>query len=191
MQGSALRSDAGVLDILFAVALGEGFITGMYEYKDLLISGEVFTFADPGQGLYRILLTFLIIILSWIHFRSDTLTNDEYPRGEFVVDILVVLSYMTLFLFVEAPTIYFATVSVIWLLYALARYLSGRTSLACTVFGLAFVMLFLIISISSAKWHGNAAEWSRLVLLTIGIVIYRPLDRRLVAQYSNSGRGDP
>ena len=68
MDSSKKRPNAEVLDILFAVALGEGFITGMYEYKDLLVAGEVFTFGETGQGLFRILISFVIIILSWLHF---------------------------------------------------------------------------------------------------------------------------
>jgi hypothetical protein len=147
--------------------------------KGYLVSGEVFTFAEPGQGMYRILLSFLIIILSWLHFRSSVLTTNVYPRREFAVDVIITMSYMTLFLFVDAATTYYATVAVIWLLYALARAMAGLTSFKHTIFGLVFVGLFTAITISSVIWVGYAAEWSRLVLLTIGIVAYRSLGRKL------------
>jgi hypothetical protein len=44
-----------VNDILFAVALGEGFITGMYECKKQIVNGEVFSIAVPAIeiAIYR------------------------------------------------------------------------------------------------------------------------------------------
>ena len=183
-MNEAKRSNAEVLDILFAVALGEGFITGLYEYKSDLLSGAVFTFAEPGQGMFRILLTFLIIILSWLHFRSSTLSNPVYPRGEFVVDVLVAMSYMTLFLFVDEPVAFYALVGLVWMLYTIARVYSGLTQLRYLAFSLLFVVLFATIAVSAAVWDGAAAEWSRLVLLTIAVVAYRPLDRVMTRNVS-------
>ena len=185
-QTAGNRSNAEVLDILFAVALGEGFITGIYEYKAPLLSGEVFASTELSQGFCRVLLSFLIIILSWLHFRSTTLSSRDYPSGEFVVDVLVAMSYMALFLFVDAPVVFYATVTGIWFLYALARVLSGQRSLAYLTFGLGFVAFFLAATISAGFGSSDNVEWIRLALVTLAIIAYRPLDRRVSARTSTA-----
>lgn len=179
MSTSAKHRNAEVLDILFAVALSEGFISGIYEYKDLLVSGEIFTWGAPGQGLYRILLGFLIIILSWLHFRSETMIEQNYPRGEFVVDVLVAVTYMTLFLFTDAPATFYTVIAIVWFLYTVARYFAGYRRVWYLACGFAFAAAFLAAAYSTRLWEGNAAEWSRLLLVTAVVIVYRPIDARL------------
>lgn len=64
MNSAPQRSNAEVLDVLYAVALGEGFISGIYGLKDQIISGEILMFGAAGQELCRVLLGFVVIILS-------------------------------------------------------------------------------------------------------------------------------
>jgi hypothetical protein len=170
------RSNAVVLDVLFAVALGEGFIGGLYEFKDALISGEVLSLGATGQSFYRVLLGFVLILLSWLHYRSKTLVAREYPASEFLVDVSVVVIYMTLFLFVQAPVAFYSLLAVIWILYVTARYRLWRNALAYLGFGMAFVGLFAAVAVTSSNQPEVAQEWARLLVVTIAIVIYRPLD---------------
>jgi hypothetical protein len=170
------RSNAVVLDVLFAVALGEGFIGGIYEFKDALISGEVLGLGPTGQGFYRVLLGFLIILLSWLHYRRSTMVAREYPAGEFIIDVLVVVIYMALFLFVQAPAAFYSLLAVIWILYVSARYRLWRKAPAYLGFGIAFIGIFAAVAVTSSNQPDVAQEWARLLVVTIAIVIYRPLD---------------
>ena len=179
MEQTPGRSNAEVLDILFAVAIGEGTIWGVQEYRDLLVSGELFSVPDAAQGFVRVLLGFLLIILSWLHFRRSTLSRHDYPAHEFVFDILVAVSYMVLFLFVAAPTAFYVVITLIWLLYLGARYLGWRRRLSYLAFGLAFIVYFALIAISGSYFSGDGFEWTRLVLVATGIIVYRPLDQML------------
>ena len=145
----------------------------------MLVSGEIFSVPDAAQGFSRVLLGFLLIILSWLHFRRSTLTKHEYPAHEFVFDILVAVSYMVLFLFVAAPTAFYVVITLIWALYLGARYQAWRSNANYLLFGLGFVAYFALIAASGKFFSGDAFEWVRLVFVTAGIVAYRPLDHRV------------
>ena len=168
------------MDVLYAVALGEGFFSGIYSLKDQMSSGEVLTLGLAGQGLYRALLGFLIIILSWLHYRTSTLTDNDYTTGEFVTDIVIMITYMTLFLFVDAPVAYYSTISVIWLLYLTARFDFCKKNFALLFVELSFVIFFALVVVSATAYDGTGIEWARLIVVTIAIVLYRPLNRKFV-----------
>ena len=61
-----------MLDVLFAVALGEGFFSGMYELKDKIVTGAVWTAGVDGQNFFRFIHAFLIVLFSWLHYRRAT-----------------------------------------------------------------------------------------------------------------------
>ncbi len=100
MNKASQRSNAEVLDVLYAVALGEGFISGIYGLKAQIISGEILMFAEAGQELCRVLL--------------------------------------------------------------------------------AFVVLFALLAVSASAYGGSRAEWVRLLLVTVAISAFRPLDRKFL-----------
>ena len=175
-----------MLDILFAIAIGEGTIWGVQEYRDVIVSGEILTSPDAAQGLVRVLLGFLLIILSWLHFRRSTLGRDKYPSGEFVFDVLVAISYMVLFLFVATPTAFYVVITIIWILYLAARMQSWRRSPAYFILGAAFILYFALLAAAGAVFNGATFEWLRLAFVAIGIVAYRPLDSRFEPRVSRS-----
>lgn len=176
MADAPQRSNAEVLDVLYAVALGEGFIAGVHQFKGALVTGEVLTLGDTGQGFYRLLLAFLIVILSWLYYRRSTLVRPAYPSPEFFVDIVIILIYMSLFLFYDAPFAYYSAVAAIWVLYVLARADEWRRSVSYLLFGFAFVGFFVLIAATASNESTGSTEWLRLLLVTAGVAIYRPLD---------------
>ena len=182
MNERTRRSDAGILDILFAVALGEGYLEGIAQNREQILSGAAFTLGPPGQDLYRVALAFLVILLSWIYYRSTTLPGRVYGRSEFAVDALVVITYLTLFVFIDEAVVFAWILAFIWTLYLLARLVSGQRSAGDVSLGLAFIAAFVLIALSAAWWRGDAAEWARLLLMTVAVIAYRPLDGRLLAR---------
>ena len=174
------RSNAEVLDVLYAVALGEGFIAGVHQFKDELITGELLALGESGQGFYRVLLAFLIVILSWLHYRRSTLVRPAYPSPEFFVDIVIILIYMSLFLFYDAPFAYYCAIAAIWVLYVVARVDEWRRSVSYLLFGLAFIGFFVSIAATASNESTGGTEWLRLLLVTAGVAIYRPLDGRFL-----------
>lgn len=177
MAKAAGQSNAGVIDVLFAVALGEGVLSALNQFKDELVSGEVFALGAAGQGMYRVFLAFLIILLSWLQYRQSTMTTYErYPTAEFAADILVIVAYMTLFLLVDAPTAYYTTVALIWLIYVIARANLWIHSPLYLLYGLLFIGSFVAVAATTRAFSGRGAEWTRLLLVTAAIVAYRPLD---------------
>jgi len=71
----------------------------------------------------------------------------------------------------------------IWLLYLLARALSRKMNMVYLIFGLAFVAYFIVAAVSVSIQIGVGAEWLRLILVTIGVGMYRLLDRRLQTRF--------
>ena len=130
MNDRTTRSDAGILDVLFAVALGEGYLEGIAQNREQILSGAAFTLGPPGQDLYRVALAFLVILLSWIYYRRTTLPGHDYGRGEFAVDTLVIITYLTMFAFVDEAVVFAWILALIWTLYLLARVVSGQRSMA-------------------------------------------------------------
>ena len=66
-----------IVDILYAVALGAGFSIGVYDFKDRLLSLEVLQSAEAAQGFARVMLSFIVIMASWLHeVRSITQGHD-------------------------------------------------------------------------------------------------------------------
>ena len=171
------QPSAQILDVLFAIALGEGFLTAVSDFKPAMVGEDFLSNVVAVQHLARILISFVIIILSWIHFRRQMLDATEYPTGEFVVDILVAMSYLSLFLFVDTPVFFAWIVALIWTLYMLARALSPQGNAAYHAFGFGFVVFFGLIAVSASVNGGDTAEWIRLTLILAGVAAYRPLDR--------------
>ena len=173
-------SNAEVLDVLFAVALGEGFLAGINQYKSQIITGDVFALDATGQGFWRVLLSFLIIILSWLHFRRSTLVARAYPTSEFVTDIFVAVSYMALFLFVDAPAAFYTMLVIIWVLYTISRNDQWRGDRSYLAYNLGFVAFFTLTAMSLWWSESTAVEWLRLVAVTAAVVLFRALDRRFL-----------
>lgn len=170
--------NAGVVDVLYAVALGEGFFSSMHQLKARILSGDFEIFGTGGQGLYRVLLGFLIIVLSWVHYRRFALFTDAYPHWEFSTDIVVMILYMTLFLFVDVPGAYYLVVAVIWLLYIVSRAALWRKNLRLTVIEFSFLPFFIAVAVSSLYFTSTGSEWIRLLLVTAGAVLFRYLDQK-------------
>lgn len=183
MSSSSGSSDTGVVDILYAVALGEGFFAAIYGIKEELVAGQFQLFGAGGQTLLRILLGFLIIIVSWLYYRRAVIPGRSYPTSEFALDVAVMISYMGLLSFADWPAAFYLIVSLIWLLYLSARIASRQMNSAYLVFGLLFVAYFGVASASSFLDQSYAGEWLRFALVTVGVVAYRLLDLRLRARY--------
>ena len=90
------------------------------------------------------------------------------------------ITYMTLFLFVDTPAAYYTLLSVIWMFYLVARVGYAGRGPVYLLFGLAFVGFFALLTVSAVATGGTGAEWARLLLVTIGIAAYRPLDRKFL-----------
>jgi hypothetical protein len=177
-----LRSNAEILDVLYAVALGEGFMWGMSGIRDDVVSGMVLQSHETAQTLCRILLGFVIIILSWLYYRRFMLTRAHYPAAEFVTDVVVMMTYMSLFLLIDVPGPFYATVAAIWVLYGLARAGTWLRSRAYLGFLVAYVVFFAALAASTRAFPGTAAEWLRLLTAAIAAFAFRPLDHRLAAR---------
>lgn len=183
MTSSSRSTDAGVVDILFAVALGEGFFAAIYGIKEEINAGHFLLVGSGGQILSRVLLSFLIIIVSWLYYRRAVVPVRDYPLAEFAIDIIILIAYMTLMSFADWPIVFYSVIAVIWLLYLLARIASGQMNTAYLIFGLAFVVYFVVASVSAFFDHGNFSEWLRISLVTIGVITYRILDEKLRVRF--------
>jgi hypothetical protein len=187
MSESSNRADAGILDVLYAVALGEGFLWGASAIREGLASGA---FAAPGalpQAVGRILLAFLIIMLSWVHYRRAMLPRREYPIAEFVTDVTVMMVYLVLFQLFDVPVAYYAAVASLWLLYWLARAVGWLRSPKYLFFGLGYALLFAVLALSAWVFPGKDAEWLRLAVATVAACLYRPLDYRCAPRLAPAG----
>lgn len=176
MNQTARNVNVEVVDILYAIALGAGFTIGIYDFKERLIALEVFTAAETGQSFCRITLAFLVIIASWLHYKRHMVAGRTYPSPEFLSDILIVLIYMLLFIFVEAPAAYDLVMTAIWLLYALARLAYWPQDYLYFLFGLGFAAVFAALVAGSLM--NLSRVWERVQLaVAAGLVVgYRPLD---------------
>lgn len=179
MTGSTGNSDAGVVDVLYAIALGEGFFAAISEIKQLLAADQFLLLGAGGQTLSRVALGFLIIVVSWLYYRRAIIPGRSYPIPEFAIDIVVMIAYMALMSFVGSPALYYSIIAIIWLLYLLARLASREMSAAYLTFGLAFVAFFAVAAASASVYRDTAAEWPRVILVTVGVASYRLLDLRL------------
>jgi len=179
MTRSSGRSDAGVVDVLYAVALGEGFFAAIYSLREELASGQFLLLGAGGQTLARVLLGFLIIIVSWLFYRRAFVPGRDYPTSEFVIDIITIIAYMALLSFADWPVVFYLFVALIWITYLLARMASRRMNTAYLMFGLIFVAYFITASVSTVIIQGVAGEWLRIILVTIGVAAYRLLDINL------------
>lgn len=173
------KSDAGVVDILYAVALGEGFFAAIYGLREELAAGEFLLIGAGGQTLARVLLGFLIIIVSWLFYRRAFVPGRDYPTSEFAFDIVTIIAYMALLSFAGWPVVFYLVVAFIWSAYLLARIASRRMNAAYLMFGLAFVAYFVAASVSAVFVTGTAGEWLRILFVTLGVAAYRLLDSRL------------
>lgn len=178
MSVSTGRSDAGVVDILFAVALGEGFFSAIDGVRDNIAAGQFLLFGSGGQTMARLLLGFLLIILSWLYYRRAMIPGRDYPTSEFAIDIVVAIAYMALLSFADWPAVFYSIIAVIWGLYLLARIAGREMTTAYLLFGLGFVAYFLVASASTLFDPGVVAEWLRIVLVAIAVVAYRLSDVR-------------
>ena len=173
------RSDAGVVDVLYAIALGEGFFAAIYSLREEFAAGQFLLIGAGGQTLARVLLGFLIIIVSWLIYRRAFAPDRDYPTSEFAIDIITIIAYMALLSFADWPIVFYSVVAFIWITYLLARIASRRMNTAYLMFGLAFVAYFVTASVSTVIIHGAAGEWLRIILVTIGVIAYRLLDIKL------------
>ena len=183
MNTSKDRSDAGVVDILFAVALGEGFFAAVYGIREKIVAGQFLLTGSGGQTLARVLLGFLIIIISWLYYRRAMIHVRDYPTSEFAIDIMVMMAYMGLLSFADWPVVFYSAVAIIWLLYLFARVAARNMNARYLTFSLVFVAWFVAASISSIIDQSNAHEWLRIALVTLGVVAYRLLDVKLRNRY--------
>ena len=179
MTATSGKSDAGVVDILYAVALGEGFFAAIYGLREELTAGQFLLIGTGGQTLARVLLGFLIIIISWLFYRRAFVPGRDYPTSEFAFDIVTIIAYMALLSFAGWPVVFYAVVAFIWSTYLLARIASRRMNTAYLLFGLGFVVFFVAAAVSSVLAPGSAGEWLRIFLVTAGVAAYRLLDGRL------------
>jgi len=184
MTGSTESSGAGVVDVLYAVALGEGFFAAVSEIKEALAADHFLLLGSEGQTFFRAGLAFFIIIVSWLYYRKAVISNRNYPPIELAIDIIVMIAYMALMSFVGWPVIFYSIIALIWLLYLLARIASREMNLAYLIFGLIFTAFFVVAAASVSINPGTAVEWSRMILVTIGVAAYRLLDRRLRTQFA-------
>ena len=179
MTNSTRSSDAGVVDILYAVALGEGFFAAVYRVREEIIAGQFALVGTGGQTLLRVLLGFLVIIISWVYYRRAVVPRRHYPVSEFTADIVVMIAYMGLLSFSDWPIVFYSIIAVIWLLYLLARIVSRQMNKAYLMFGLAFVAYFAVAAISAYFYQGIFSEWLRLTLVMTAVIAYRLFDVRL------------
>ena len=179
MTRSSGRSDAGVVDVLYAVALGEGFFSAIYSLREELAAGEFLLTGAGGQTLARVLLGFLIIIVSWLYYRRTFVPDRDYPTSEFVIDIITIIAYMALLSFADWPVVFHSVIAFIWMAYLLARIASRRMNKAYLMFGLVFVAYFVTAAASTFVVQGSAGEWLRIILVTIAVAAYRLLDVKL------------
>lgn len=190
MTRSIRSSDAGVVDVLFAIALGEGFFAAMYGIREEIVVGQFLLFGTGGQTLLRVLLGFIIIIVSWLFYRRAVVPGRDYPHSEFAIDIVTIIAYMALLSFAGWPIVFYPVITVIWFMYLLARIASRLTNTAYLMFGLAFVLYFGAASISAFLSQGFFSEWLRILLVTIGVVAYRLLDVRLRTRFGFDSSAD-
>lgn len=183
MTALTRTSDAGVVDVLFAVALGEGFFAAIYGIRDEIVVGQFLLVGAGGQTLSRVLLGFIIIIVSWLYYRRAVIPGRNYPQFEFAIDIVTIIAYMALLSFADWPIVFYSVITVIWLMYLLARIASRLTNTAYLIFGLAFVVYFLVASVSASLNQGHLSEWLRIILVTAGVISYRFLDVKLRARF--------
>lgn len=176
MTKSSGKSDAGVVDVLYAVALGEGFFAAVYGLREEVAAGQFLIQGSGGQTLARVLLGFLIIIVSWLFYRRAFIPGRDYPTTEFVIDIVTIVTYMALLSFADWPLAFYSAIALIWTTYLLARIASRRMNAAYLLFGLFFVAYFIAAAVSAVAIAGPVAEWLRIVLVTIGVTAYRLLD---------------
>ncbi len=72
--------------------------------------------------------------------------------------------------------------AVVWFFYVTARALSPLQSMVYTLFGSAFIAVFLLVAWFSAVSTGAGAEWARIVLATVLVIAYRPMDHWVAAR---------
>lgn len=190
MKRPIRSSDAGVVDVLFAVALGEGFFAAMYGIREEVVAGQFLLLGTGGQTLSRVLLGFVIIIVSWLFYRRAVVPGRNYPPIEFAIDIVTIIAYMALLSFADWPIVFYPVIAVIWLMYLLARIASRLTNTAYLVFGLTFVLYFVIISVSASWSQANISEWLRIILATVGVSAYRFLDVKLRTKFGFDSSAD-
>ena len=179
MTRSSKRSDAGVVDVLYAVALGEGFFAAIYSFREEVAADQFVLIGAGGQTLARVLLGFFIIIVSWLFYRRTYVPGRDYPTSEFFVDIITIIAYMALLSFADWPMVFYSVVALIWMTYLLARMASRRMNTVYLSFGLVFVAYFVTAAISTVIVQGVTGEWLRIILVTIGVAAYRLLDVNL------------
>ena len=182
MTSSSGRSDAGVVDVLYAVALGEGFFSALYSVREELAAGQFLLAGAGGQTLARVLLGFSIIIVSWLFYRRTFVPGRNYPTSEFVIDIVTIIAYMALLSFADWPIMFYSVIALIWMTYLSSRVASRRMNTAYLMFGLMFVAYFVAASVSIVFNQGVVGEWMRIILVTIGVAAYRILDVKLRAR---------
>lgn len=158
----------------------------MSAVKEDLVNGQFVLWGAGGQILCRVLLGFLIVILSWLYYRRFMMKVSDYPTAEFAADVVVMIAYMALFLFIDWPAGFYSIIALIWLLYLAARILNRKITVTYFIFGLVFVAGFSGVALSAKFNDGTGAEWMRLILVTIAVVIYRPLDRKSRARLETS-----
>jgi hypothetical protein len=183
MTSSTGSSDAGVVDVLYAVALGEGFFAAMYGIREDLVAGEFLPFGAGGQTLSRVLLGIFIVIVSWLYYRRAVIPGRDYPTSEFAIDIIVMVAYMAMLSFADSPAIFYSVIAVIWMMYLLARIASRQMNKAYLVFGLGFVAFFVVLSATTFFDQGIVGEWLRIIMVTIGVAAYRVLDVKLRTRF--------
>ena len=184
MTSSGGGSDTGVVDILYAVALGEGFFAAIYGIKEQAMSGQFQLFGAGGQTLLRVMLGFLIIIVSWLYYRRAVVPGRSYPTSEFAIDVAVMISYMGLLSFADWPAALYSITALVWLLYLAARIASRQMNGVYLVFGLIFTAYFGVAAASALVDQSYLGEWLRFGLVAAGVIVYRLLDLKLRTRFS-------
>ncbi len=182
VQKSAPRG-VDIIDILFAVAIGAGFEFGLYEMRADIATLRVFESAAQTQQFARLVIAFGVITASWFYYRGSSRDADGYGGGEFVVDVLVYFTYLPLFMFIEHPAAFYATLTAIWTLYAVAWLLSRPRRVATIlILHLASIGFFAAVWFTALAVPTMWAETARIVAAALGACIYR------VAQFAVAHR---
>jgi hypothetical protein len=163
------HSNVGVVDILYAVAIGEGFFAAMYDLRSPLLADGV-TSVDL-TALARSALAFLLIIMSWVRYRSHQFTIARYPTSEFITDIMIMLCYMSLFVIAPFEPVFYMMFAFIHILWLVSWLSSRSSSFAYPSFIASFAVGYALLSVWAT--FDTTAEICRLSLAIVFLFCFR------------------
>lgn len=171
------RRHVSLIDILFAVSIAAGFTIGFYELRHDIATLAFLRDALLAQAVARLALAYLVITVSWFYFHASVNEQRAYRWGEFLADLLVYYTYIMLFIFIEYAPAFYVTLAAVWALYTISH-ISGEPGYGRpALYRFLFAVLFALLAASAFFWSG-AAEWARLTIATLFVILYRTLDKR-------------